>query len=102
MSEEALDTFDLDAQEARREAAVEQQKQAAVQLETDFINVMNTRAGRNVIWSLLGPMWRSSYTESRDDTYFREGERNVALRVWAQLQAACPTLAHKMLEENRK
>jgi hypothetical protein len=93
-------TFDLEAREARREAEAEQRKQVEAQLESDYIMVMSTYAGRNVIWNLIAPLWRSSYTGTREDTDFREGERNVALRIWAQLLKSCPTLATKMQGEN--
>lgn len=99
--DEADYTFDLDRLEAQRVAAIEEREQHEAQLDADYISLMSTRSGRNVIWDLVAPLWRSSYTGKREDTDFREGERNVALRVWAQLQKSCPTLAHKMQEEQR-
>jgi hypothetical protein len=65
---------------------------------------MRTFQGRRLIWDLLiaAGFWRSSYATKREDTDFREGERNVALRVWANVMRACPALAHKMQEENTR
>jgi hypothetical protein len=103
MSQEAEDTFDLAAREAAREELEKQRAQAEHQLDTDYMALMQTGAGRRVMWDLLAPIWRTSYvSQLREDTFFREGERNVALRVWARLLRVTPSLAHKLLEEYQK
>lgn len=93
------ETMDIEAIEARRIEAAKQRAQYENQLDADYTWLMQSHHGRRMFWDLLAPMWRSSYTGSREDTDFREGERNVALRVWARLTRACPALAHKMFEE---
>lgn len=100
MSDEFEDTFDLEAREAARAALVEKQRQYENQLDRDYLVLMQSDAGRRFVWDLIAPMWRSSYSGKREDTDFREGERNVALRVWARLTRVAPVLAHKLIEEN--
>jgi hypothetical protein len=102
VSDEFDDTFDLAGQEAARAEAKRLREQYENQLDTDYLNVMQTEAGRRIVWDVIAPIWRISFTATRNDTDFREGERNVALRVWARLLRVTPKLAHKLLEENQK
>jgi hypothetical protein len=102
MSEEYESTFDLDAQLAAREQAAKDRVRYENQLDADYMVFAQSEAGRRFIWDIIAPMWRISFTGTRDATDFREGERNVALRVWARLQRVAPKLAHKLLEENQK
>lgn len=94
----------IEQQEAREHA-----QRAAVMREEDkraaLVEFMNSYGGRLFMWDLLtaAGLWRSSYLGGdREDTFFREGERNVALRIMAQLREHCPTLALKMQEENTR
>jgi hypothetical protein len=96
---EVDDTFDLGGQEAAREAAQKKREREENQLDTDYLNVLQTNAGQRLFIDLIKPLWRSSYSGAREDTDFREGERNVALRVWARLARVAPTLAPKIIEE---
>jgi len=99
--DDADEVLDVVASEARRAEYIVRMKRDAAQREKDFVSVLSTFEGRRLIWSLCAPIWRISYTGTRGDTDFREGERNVALRIWAELLQHCPTLAHKMQEENQ-
>lgn len=98
------DIFDIDsALQAEEDRAVLAKFEEA-QKEADLSAVLETPAGRRVLWSILaaGGLFRSSYADRREDTYFREGERNLALRLWANCQSANRELALRMLEENHK
>lgn len=99
MSEEVDNTFDLGGQADAREAAEKKRQQEENQLDADYLFVLNTGAGRRLFIDTIKPLWRSSYTGSREDTDFREGERNVALRVWARIVKVAPDLAPKLIEE---
>jgi len=94
-------TFDLAGQAEAREEAAKAREQYEHQLDTDYMWMMQHNAGRRIVWDIIAPMWRISFTGVDGDTNFREGERNVALRVWARLLRVTPTLAHKLLEENQ-
>jgi hypothetical protein len=102
VSEEVDELFDFETQEAARKQAAKDRERYENQLDTDYLQVMQTHAGRRIVWDIVAPIWRISFTESRNDTDFREGERNVALRVWARLVRVMPALAHKLLEENQR
>lgn len=101
---EVEQVFDIPAQEIAREEAARIRKHLSKQNDDDLREIMNTYLGRRWIYQLLdfAGMWRTSYTGNREDTFFREGSRNVALRVWDQLERVCPTLAHKMCEEQKR
>lgn len=96
------DTMDIEAMEAAREVELATRKRENAQLDRDLTEIMTMFGGRRFIWDLTAPMWRTSFDGTTTGTEFREGERNVALRVWARLIQVCPTLAHKMQEENQR
>lgn len=98
--EGAADTLDIEKRERERRALMQDRERYEAQLDADYKWLMDSFAGRRLMWDLIAPMWRSSYVGTREDTDFREGERNVALRVWARLVRVCPALARKMMEEN--
>jgi hypothetical protein len=67
--------------------ATSKAKRKAQQEDDDLLTVMSTEAGRRFIWRLLCStgMRRSSYT-GNSETFFREGERNVGLRLQADIE----------------
>ena len=67
----------------------------------DFIEIMNTPAGRRFIWRLLEltGFQKSSFT-GNSTTFFNEGMRNVGLIIWADLQER-PDLLVQMMNEAR-
>lgn len=75
-------------------------KDADAQFALDLMNVMDTPSGRRVVGWLLDftGVDQRSYT-GNSDTYFREGSRNVGLRLIAELKSQMPKLYLKMLEE---
>lgn len=90
------------ADEARH-ALTEKQREYQLQTEDDLRLVMSQQGGRRFVWRYLDRMgmWRSSFTGDRQGTDFREGMRNIALMLWADLIKACPELLLRMQEENR-
>ncbi len=64
---------------------------------------MSLQAGRAWVWehlSACGLYRMSARAGDAHMTYFCEGERNVGLRLLAQLQRACPELYATMTKEN--
>lgn len=99
------DRLDVDAQEQAREDQQRLARHDAEQRKTDIQWIMSSAAGRRFMWRQLDfcGLWRSSYqTDNRDDVHFREGGRNVGLKLLGELRQYCPDLEIKMLEENRK
>jgi hypothetical protein len=67
----------------------------------DLEYVMADARGRRFMWKLLGicGIFQLSYT-GNSETYFREGSRNVGLRVIADLQEYCHPEYQRMEREN--
>lgn len=86
------------------EETKEQQRREQLTDEQDWALVMSTAAGRRVMWQVLtfSGLFRSSYVvgASREDTWFREGCRNIALYTWGKLNKCAPTSVKAMMEEN--
>ena len=82
------------ANAARREKDVVKQAQAF------FLEVMNTVAGRAVIWEQLtrARLFESSFT-GNSTTFFNEGMRNVGLMLMQDINSLCPELYLTMLQE---
>lgn len=100
----SIDNADpLIAADETRLAAQETARLNQLAADDELRQVMSTPAGRRFIWRLLdrAGMWRSSYRESRQDTDFLEGNRNIALMLWADLQRICPELKLRMQEEHK-
>jgi hypothetical protein len=70
---------------------------------TDFAHVMSTPQGRRFIWRLLDEtgFQKSSFT-GNSATFFNEGMRNVGLKIWADMNEACPDRYIEMLSEARQ
>lgn len=77
------------------------EKQVREQELSDLTAVMAMPEGRRVIKKLLNDcgMFRTSYHPS-SQIYFNEGQRNVGLRIWADLEAACPQLLWQMIVDH--
>jgi len=64
---------------------------------------MSHKQGRAWVWDLLSACGLYRVSARAGDphmTYFHEGERNVGLRVLAQLQRTCPEHYKTMTEEH--
>lgn len=102
---ETDDLLDIDSQQERQEQDQKQNKADAEQAKSDLVWLMSTPPGRRFIYGVLvfAGVWRSSYTGAgSDDVIFREGGRNVGLKLLNDIRAHCPELETRMLEENRK
>lgn len=97
----AYDPFDLETQQGEAEEASVESERAGREAAKDLKDVMSTASGRRVIWSVIDTcgLFRAAYTGG-DGTIFNEGMRNVALKLVAQLRAACPSEYLTMLEEH--
>lgn len=98
-------TLDVEAAERHRADAERLAQYASDEREADVRLIMSLQAGRRFIFDLLvfSGLWRSSYLGgNRDDMMFREGGRNVGLRLRDQLLAVCPDFYRKMQEENAR
>jgi len=63
--------------------------------------LLSTPIGRNWTWHLLEQchMLSTSFAEEPTVMAFREGERNIGLRLWSQIQQDAPELLLTMLAE---
>lgn len=98
-----MDSTDIFQADVTREEFAQKQREYQLQIEDDVRLIMSHQSGRRFVWRYLDRvgMWRSSFTGDRQGTDFREGMRNAALMLWADLQKACPELLLRMQEENR-
>lgn len=80
--------------------AEEADKLAALQLDADMKKVLDSRAGRNVLWWLLSQtnIYGSAFT-GNSTTFFNEGKREVGLRLLARITEADVTAYPKMMME---
>jgi hypothetical protein len=95
----AFDPGDQKQVQDRARRAKERQRDADAAIKT----LMSSEAGRIWIWDHLsdcGLYRMSARSGDAHMTYFNEGERNVGLRLLAQLQRACPDLYALMTKEN--
>lgn len=76
--------------EAVRVATRRAQKRAQREL-ADYRWIMSDERGRRVLWQLLGDtgIFRTSFT-GNSETFFKEGERNVGLKVFTKIHQADP------------
>jgi len=66
------------------------------------LDIMQTSQGREYFYGLLEfcHIWRLTFDpENQSITCFREGERNVGLKVLADINQASPDLYHQMCRE---
>lgn len=73
------------------------------ELDATIKALMSHQPGREWVWdhlSACGLYRMSAHAGDAHMTYFHEGERNVGLRLLAQLQRACPELYATMTKEN--
>jgi len=70
----------------------------------DLIWLMERAQGRRVLWSILedAGLLRSSFAGTTNETFFREGERNVALKLQAKLRLADEAKFSEVLQEQFK
>ncbi len=97
------DPTDLRGQERHREDVEQARKLERDQEKADFAWLMSDRRGRRFIWRMLETtgVYRSSFT-GNSETFFREGARNVGLKLISDIHEFAPDAYPLMLEEQRK
>lgn len=70
----------------------------------DMALLLSTRPGRRFIWGLMSDcgIFRSSFDNSGSVTAFNEGQRNVGLKVLADVNEAGPEQYLVMLRESQE
>lgn len=88
-----------DKDEARKAKAF--QKAQEQQSREEMRYLLSLPQFRRFAWELLQNthLFKSSFT-GNSETFFREGERNVGLRVYARIQEADPAAYAVMVKEN--
>lgn len=97
------DPTDLRSQRQAAEEA-DKQRRANRNRELDDIRwLMSDKRGRRVMHKLLasGHIFHSSFT-GNSETFFREGERNLALVFFNDVQEAAPERYAEMLKESKE
>lgn len=96
------DVTDIRGQEAKAQASANRAKNVATMKVHDWKWLMSTPRGRRIVWRLLEEcgVYRSSFT-GNSETFFREGERAVGLRILALIGAECVDDYAKMVAEQR-
>ena len=97
------DPTDLRGQERHREDVEQARKVERDQEKADFAWLMSDKRGRRFIWRMLETtgVYRSSFT-GNSETFFREGSRNVGLKLISDIHEFAPDAYPMMLEEQRK
>jgi hypothetical protein len=85
-----------------RKAAQKEQSRRDKELN-DLRFILNDVQGRRFLWRYLGEcgVFRSSFTGS-SETFFREGERNVGLKLINDIHEASPEAYILMIKENKE
>jgi hypothetical protein len=97
------DPLDLRGQERRREDIENQRKLERDIEKADFAWLMSDKRGRRFMWRMLEftGLYRSSFT-GNNETFFKEGARNVGLRLISDIHEFAPESYTQMLDEQRK
>jgi hypothetical protein len=96
------DPLDLRGQDRLREDRDQAQKVERDQEKADFAWLMSDKRGRRFMWRMLEVtgVYRSSFT-GNSETFFREGARNVGLKLIADIHEFSPDSYTTMLDEQR-
>lgn len=88
-------THEKAAQELQERDRLTQRRDA-----DDFKWLMSDPRGRRIVWGLLvlTGVYRSSFT-GNSETFFREGERNVGLKLVDKIHTNCPEKYSTMTKE---
>lgn len=67
-------------------------------------SILSTETGRKYIYSVLEfcGVYSTIFSAETNRIYFNEGQRNVGLKLIADINTACPDLYVKMIEESKK
>lgn len=96
------DVTDIRGQEAKARARAERAENVGAMKVNDWKWLMSVPRGRRIVWRLLEEtgQFRSSFT-GNSETFFREGERNVGLKITALIGQHCAEDYAKMLLEQQ-
>lgn len=96
------DVTDIRGQEAKARARAERAENVEAMKVNDWKWLMSVPRGRRIVWRLLEEtgQFRSSFT-GNSETFFREGERNVGLKITALIGQHCAADYAKMLLEQQ-
>lgn len=86
------------------EAGNQKARSAREQELQDFSMLLATRPGRRFVWRLLSltGVFRTSFDNSGSVTAFNEGQRNIGLRLLADVNEAGPEHYVVMLRESKE
>lgn len=98
------DPLDLQAQAAEKAEADKKSRIATQRVDDDLKEIMGTVSGRRFIWSLLerAGVFRLSFNTNALTMALNEGNRNLGLQLFNQIQSACPELYLVMTKEQKK
>jgi len=68
----------------------------------DVVEILSSESGRRFYWELLSycGVFELSYQENRENhVYFKEGMRNVGLKLMSEATGFSPDLFYKMMDE---
>lgn len=83
----------------KRAAADHAKLLAQQQAEDDMRWLMADERGRRLVWEWLGGLFHTTHTGEALSSAFREGERNAALKLHAQVMTHAPAQFVRMLAE---
>lgn len=91
------------ADENEIKGARDREKRREMRDRDDLKQILDTKAGRRFIWRKLQEcgFFRSSFT-GNSETFFREGMRNMGLKLMAEVNEACPEAYVLMLKESQE
>ena len=92
------------ADENQVKSAAKKERIEEIRRLDDVREVLSTRGGRRFLWRYLGlcHMYSSSFTGDPITTAFKEGERNVGLKIQADINEADPEKILLMMKEGQE
>lgn len=95
--------YDLDGQRASKADKELRDHLADRQTKEDISWLMGSVQGRRIVWRLLekAGVFNVTFDPNFGWMAFREGNRNLGLFIWLQIQTNCPELYPLMVDEQR-
>lgn len=97
------DPYDGDAQAKAKAAKALRERLAIKDARDSWRWLMGNERGRHIVWTLLDKagVFKSTFDPNALWMAFREGNRNLGLALWAEIQTHCPDLYPAMVAENK-
>ena len=92
----------MNASDPKQIADVEgKAKRKSSQEDSDLLAVMSAPEGRRLLWRYLEitGIYKLSYT-GNSETFFNEGQRNIGLKLLAEIQRVAPAEYMEMVRES--